>query len=418
MQYIADFHMHSPFSRATSRDMTLENLDLWAKYKGVHILGTCDFTHPEWFKILKNNLTQDDTGLYLLKNKSHGTYFIPTVEISSIYKKFDKTRRIHTILVAPDLKTAEKISRELVKRKCNIKSDGRPIVGLEAKELAKIALDANEKTLVIPAHIWTPWFSLYGSNSGFDKIHDCFEEMTKYIYAAETGLSADPEMCWRIKELDNITLISNSDSHSLPRIARECNVFEFDKLSYTEIYNTLKNKNTEKFKYTIEFFPEQGRYHFDGHAKCNICWHPKETLKKKGICPKCGKKLTIGVLYRVEELANRPLGKKPKKHIPFKKLVQLEEIIANALDKGVRTKTVQEKYIKLIKWGENEFNILLNAKIEDIEEQVESSIAEGINRLRQGKVNLSPGYDGEYGKIEIFSEKEKKIINTKQTSLF
>lgn len=417
MQYIADFHMHSPYSRATSKEMTLENLDIWANKKGMQILGMNDFTHPLWLKEIKKKVIQDETGLYKLKEKNKGTYFIPTSEISSIYKKGDKCRRIHTIIVSPDLETAEKIGNKLEDMGCNIRSDGRPIVGLEAKELAKIALDINDKCLIIPAHIWTPWFSLYGSQSGFDKIKDCFEEMTKYIYAVETGLSAGHEMCWRIKELDNITLLSNSDSHSPPRIGRECNVFDFEKLSYDEIYNTIKNKDTKKFKYTINFFPEEGRYHYDGHAKCGVCLHPSESLKIKNICPKCGKELVIGVLQRVEKLATRPAGKKPPKFVPYKNLVQLEEVISDAMSKGVKTKTVQTIYEKLVNELDNEFNILLNSKIKDIENLSNEIIAEGIKRLRAGKVKVSPGYDGEYGKIEIFSQKEKDKMNLKQNKL-
>ena len=411
--------MHSPYSRATSPQMNLENLDIWAAKKGVNLLGTTDFTHPRWRNELKNKLVRDsDTGFYLLKNKSNKTLFIPTTEISSIYKKGDKCRRIHTLFFMPDLESTEKFSKALETRKCNLKSDGRPIVGLEAKELAKIALDVNPKTLVIPAHIWTPWFSLYGSNSGFDSLEECFEEMSKHIYAAETGLSASSEMCWRIKELDNITLISNSDSHSLPRIARECNIFEFDKISYEKIYQTLKNKDIESFKLKIEFFPEEGRYHYDGHRDCKQVFHPKDSKKHKGICPVCKKSLTIGVLSRVNELANFPEGRKPKKYVPVQHLFQLEEIIAHVLQKGTRTQTVQNQYEKLIAWAGSEFEVLLNKSEKEIATQAEPMIGTAIQKLRDGKIKVTPGYDGEYGKIEIFTKKELAKLVPQQNKLF
>ena len=403
--------MHSAYSRATSPKMNLENLDIWAAKKGIHLLGTTDFTHPLWQKELLTKLVRDKaTGLYKLKDNSQGTLFMPTCEISSIYKKHVKCRRIHTLFFMPDLESAFKFSDELTKRGCNLRSDGRPIVGLEAKELAKIAIKVNKKALIIPAHIWTPWFSLYGSQSGFDKISDCFEEMTKHIYAVETGISASSAMCERVKELDNITLISNSDSHSLNKIGRECNVFEFDKISYDKIYNTLKNKDTKKFIKKIEFFPEEGRYHFDGHQKCQQSFHPKKSKKIKNICPKCNKPLVIGVLNRVNELSNFPEGRKPKKFIPVTKLFQLEEIIAHTLRKGVKTKTVQERYENLVKWAGSEFEILLNKTPKEVSTQVEPEIGEAIGRVRAGKVKVTPGYDGEYGKIEIFSQKELSKI--------
>jgi len=415
MHYFIDFHLHGPYSRATSPQMTLENLDIWAQKKGLHVLATADIVHPRWLKECQNKLILDEaTQLYKLEKGSKGTYFIPATEISSIYKKNNQTRRIHTLFYFPKLEDAAKFGQEMEKRNCNIRSDGRPIVGLEAKELAKIALDINPQVLVIPAHIWTPWFSLYGSMSGFDRLEDCFEEMTKYIYAAETGISVSSEMCWRVKELDQLTLISDSDSHSLPRIGRECNIFDFKKISYQNIYKTIKNKETSKFIKKIEFFPEEGRYHYDGHTKCGISFHPDETKKHHGICPVCKKPLTIGVLSRVNDLANFPEGRKPAKHVPVQHLFQLEDIIAHVKQKGVRTKTVQSIYEDMIKWAGQEFTILLKKTRQEIEAYGEPEIALAIERLRASQVSITPGYDGTYGKIEIFSPQElKKHIQAK-----
>jgi len=277
MKFVADFHIHSKYSRATSRDMDLESLDRWARIKGIKVLGTGDFSHPEWLKSLKEKLEPAEPGLFKLKKQDNGTRFILTNEISCIYSKSNRVRKIHVLIFAPSFEAVEKINTQL-SWVGNLRSDGRPILGLDAKELAKIVLDSSQDCLVIPAHAWTPWFSIFGSKSGFDSIKECFEEYSKYIYAIETGLSSDPSMNWRLSALDKITLISNSDSHSPRKIGREANVFDTD-LSYGSIAEAIKTKNPQKFLYTDEFFPEEGKYHYDGHRLCNICLSPRNQKK-------------------------------------------------------------------------------------------------------------------------------------------
>jgi len=420
MKFIADFHIHSKYSRATSKDMDLENLDKWAKIKGIKVLGTGDFTHPGWFKSLKEELVPAEEGLFKLKRKGSDSKeneirFILTAEISCIYSKGNKTRKIHLIIFSPSLEVCEKINARLGWIG-NLKADGRPILGLDAKELLKTALDSSKDCLIVPAHAWTPWFSIFGSKSGFDSIEECFDEYSKYIFAIETGLSSDPAMNWRLSSLDKITLISNSDSHSPSKIGREANVFDTE-ISYPAIMNAIKTKNLEKFLFTIEFFPEEGKYHYDGHRLCNISLSPKETKKYNNICPTCGKYLTIGVLNRVEELADRPEGFKPKEAIPFKNLIPLQEIIAEALNLGTAAKQVSKEYKNLIEKFGTEFKILLDASRQELEAATLPEIAEGVERVREGKVSIEPGYDGNYGKIKIFSQGEQKKL-TKQSTLF
>lgn len=430
MQFVADFHIHSKYSRATSKDMDVEHLDKWAKIKGIKVLGTGDFTHPLYLKELKANLEPAEPGLFKLRASAvkktknllgdfnlpeNDTRFMLTAEISCIYSKNNRTRKIHLLVFAPSFEVVEKINAHLGWIG-NIKSDGRPILGLDAKELAKIVLNTSKDCIIIPAHAWTPWFSVFGSMSGFDSLQECFDEYTKHIYAIETGLSSDPAMNWRLSQLDNITLISNSDSHSPSRIGREANVFDTE-ADYYSICDVIKEKDRKKFLYTVEFFPEEGKYHIDGHRKCNVAMMPEETHKNKGICPVCKKPLTIGVLYRASKLADRPEGYKPEKAIPFKNLVPLDQIVAEAMDMGVSSKAVQKKYIELINRFGNEFNILLNAKREELQEASSWEIAEGIERVREGKLKIEPGYDGEYGVVKIFDEKERKDFS-KQNVLF
>lgn len=415
MQFIADFHIHSKYSRATSRNMDLENLDKWARIKGIEVLGTGDFTHPEWLKELKDKLEPAETGLFKLKESESKTRFILTSEISCIYSKNNKTRKIHIIIFSPSFEAVEKINVQLGWIG-NLKSDGRPILGLDAKELAKIVLNVSENCLIVPGHAWTPWFSIFGSKSGFDSIKECFEEYSKYIYSIETGLSSDPAMNWRLSALDKITLISNSDAHSPSKIGREANVFDAE-MSYPAIVDTIKTKDSKKFLYTVEFFPEEGKYHYDGHRLCSISLNPSESKKYNNICPNCGRPLTIGVLNRVEELADRPEGFKPENVIPFRSLIPLEEIIADALGQGVGTVEVDKEYKNLIEKLSSEFNILLNASKDDLKAATLPEIAEGIIRVREGRVNIEPGFDGVYGKVRIFSKEEKKSP-IKQKTLF
>jgi len=414
MQFIADFHIHSKYSRATSQNMDVDNLNKWAKIKGIDILGTGDFTHPLWLKELKEKLEPAETGLYKYKEKNSNNHnhidirFILTVEISSIYSKGGKVRKIHNIIFAPSFEAVEKINTHLGWIG-NLKSDGRPILGLDSKELAKIVLDASEDCLIVPAHAWTPWFSIFGSKSGFDSIEECFEEYTKYIYSIETGLSSDPEMNWQLTALDNICLISNSDAHSPAKIGREANIFEGKKIDYNLIKEAIKKKSDDlKLVKTIEFFPEEGKYHWDGHRNCEICLSPEESAKYNNICPRCNRPLTIGVMNRVRKLADRKPGEKPKKVIPFQRLIPLNEIIADVLGLGVGTKGVEEHYRNLIRAFGSEFKVLLNVKKEEIASVSLPEIAEGVERVRQGKVIIKPGYDGEFGKISIFG-KEKRL---------
>ncbi len=413
MQFIADFHIHSKYSRATSKDINLENLDKWAKIKGIKVLGTGDFTHPEWLKNLKEKLRPAERGLFKLESSE--TRFILTSEINCIYSKQGRVRKIHILIFAPDFKTVEKINTHLGWIG-NLKADGRPILGLDAKELAKIVLDASSECLVIPAHLWTPYFGLLGSKSGFDSIEECFEDYSKYIYAIETGLSSDPKMNWRLSTLDKITLISNSDAHSCQKLGREANVFDTE-LSYSAIAEAIKSKNPQKFLYTIEFFPQEGKYYYDGHRACEIRLSPKESKKYNNVCPNCGKPLTVGVLNRVEELADREEGLRPKEIIPFKSIVPLVEIIAQVVGQTLATKRVTEEYQNLIRKFGNEFNILLNTSYKDLQTSTLPEIAKGIKIVREGKVHMEPGYDGVFGKIRIFSQGERETLS-KQRILF
>jgi len=427
MRFITDFHIHSKYSRATSPQTDLENLDKWAKIKGIKVLGTGDFTHPEWLKNLKEKLEPVGNGLFKLKvnqqstiNDQQSICFILTTEVSCIYSKRWRVRKIHILIFAPSFEIVEKINQKL-NFYGNLAADGRPTFGLDAKELTKIILNISENCLIVPAHIYTPWFSLFGSKSGFDSIEECFEDYSKYIFAGETGLSSDPPMSWRNSALDRITLISNSDSHSPSHIGREANVFEGEELSYQSIAQAIKYRGSTpanlKLIYTIEFYPQEGKYHYDGHRLCGISLAPQESKKYNNICPVCGRPLTIGVLNRVEKLADRPEGFKPERAIPFKSLIPLEEIIADAVSQGVGTIEVEKEYKNLIEKFDNEFNVLLNAKREDLEKVTLPEIAEGIIRVREGKVFIEPGYDGVYGKIRIFSKGEQKALS-KQGTLF
>ncbi|MDD5504736.1 MAG: endonuclease Q family protein [Candidatus Omnitrophica bacterium] len=394
-QFIADFHIHSRYSRATSPDMGVKNITAWAATKGIAVVGTGDFTHPLWRKELKKNLGRHTNGLY----EYDKVKFILTAEISNIYKKNGKGRRVHTILFVPDFKTADRVSKELEKRG-NISSDGRPIFGFDAKDLVKIALDASPQAMIVPAHVWTPWFSVLGSMSGFDSIEECFEEQSENIYALETGLSASPDMCWRVSSLDKYSLISNSDSHSPGKIGREANVFDTG-LGYEHILSALKEKDSKRFLYTIEFFPQEGKYHYDGHRSCGVCYSPSQTRMCAGICPVCGKKLTIGVMSRVEALSDRPENFMPKDAIPFRRLVPLLELIAATQKKGICSKTVISEYKAAINFFGSEFNALLFADSSVLYKGLSCKTADAVLNVRQGNVGVRAGYDGVYGTIDL-----------------
>lgn len=428
MQLIADLHIHSKYSRACSKDLILEKIDDYCHIKGVNLVGTGDFTHPEWFNEMKKKLIEKESGLYVLDEKyqiqspkfdfrnnssnKNKVRFICSSEISCIYSKGGKTRRLHIVVLAPSLQVVEKINLALIKIG-NLKSDGRPILGLDAKELARIVLEIDARCVIIPAHIWTPWFAMFGSRSGFDSAEECFEELTPQIFAIETGLSSDPPMNWRVKNLDNVAIVSNSDAHSLPNIGREANVLEIkkEKLSYDEIIRIIKYKKPSEFLYTIEFYPEEGMYHIDGHRTCGFSCQPEKSRKLKNICPICHKPLTIGVLNRVQELAETERGENyiDKNRVPYKKLVGLEKIIAEALGvKSRNSKRIQLEYENLIKNFNNEFNILLNVSPEEIAQKSLAEVGEGLRRMHSKQLFIQPGFDGQYGLVKIFSEPEKK----------
>ncbi len=416
--YFTDLHFHSKYSRAVSQQMELPIMARWADIKGIDVITVSDFTHPAWFGQLTKKLQQQDNGLYRLTNRKHACHFMLTTELSCIYKKNDVARRIHHVIIMPDLASVKKFNSQLATIG-NIKSDGRPILGLDSEELVKIVMDTSPRAMLIPAHIWTPWFSMFGSKSGFDTLEECFGGMAKHIHAIETGLSSDPPMNWRLSQLDRMSIVSFSDAHSPAKMGREATVFNLESLTYDAILEAIKHTNDKnKIDYTVEFFPEEGRYHFDGHRKCEVRLSPNETNKHKGVCPKCKKKLTVGVLYRVNELADRPEGYQPKNRPGFKSLVPLQEIIAAVMQKGVNTKTVVGEYESLIKKGQNEFNILLNIPLEELQKMTTPTIAEGIRRVRQGTISALPGYDGEYGTISIFSDQELRQAEKKQTTLF
>ena len=415
MRFIADFHLHSKYSRATSPSSTLENYAEAARMKGVDLIGTGDFTHPQWLYNIKNKLIQAEPGLYKFKNSERNIRFILTSEISCIYTQGGKVRKIHILILAPSIKAVDGINEELSKRG-NLKADGRPILGITAKELLKIVLTVCPDCLVIPAHCLTPWFGIFGSKSGFDSIEECFGDLSQYIFAIETGLSADPPMIWRIPDGRRVTLISNSDAHSPSKVGREVNVFDTN-FDYFSISDAIKKKDREKFLFTIEFYPQEGKYYYDGHRNCDISLSPEESRKYNNICPVCGKPLTIGVLNRVEQLADKPNGFRPEDAIPFKHLMPLKEVIAQVLGQGSDTKGVEKIYQSLIKKFNNEFNILLNVPLKDLED-FNSDFSQAIENLREGKVKLIPGYDGVFGKVQVVQQSVFRKRRLNQETLF
>jgi len=417
MKITADFHIHSKYSRATSKNMDFEQIAVTAQEKGIKVVGTGDFTHPDWRKEMREKLEPAEAGLYKLKSQtSNGIRFIITGEISNIYNRRGKTRRVHNLILLPSFEAAEKIS-SILSWQGNIKSDGRPILGMDAEDLLKLVLEIEPEALFIPAHIWTPWFSVFGSMSGFDSLEEAFGENVKHLAALETGLSSDPAMNWRLSALDKFALVSNSDAHSPDNLGRELNIFETD-LNFFALRKAIIEKDKSKFLFTVEFFPEEGKYHYDGHRLCGVRFSPEETKKAKGICPKCKRSLTVGVLSRVEQLADRKAGFLPPQAIPFKSLVPLKEIIAEALNVQSKTKGVEEVYQKLIKDFSNELNVLLEEPLEKLNGSVFPKVVEGIKRVREGKLIINPGYDGEYGAVKIFQEGEKNLEFEKQKKLF
>lgn len=460
MQVIADLQIHSKFSRAVSPEMELPQINAWARRKGIGLMATGDWTHPLWMGEIKANLEEIGNGLLKLKGaKADDPIFLLATEVSCIYSQGGKGRRVHTLVWVPSLESADKISKEMTHQGCNLMSDGRPIIGLTSIQVAELVLTIEPKALIIPAHAWTPWFAIFGSMSGFNSIDEAFGPYAKHIYAVETGLSSNPSMNWRIKELDNRSIVSFSDAHSGPKIGREATVFNIPKggLSYEAIYQAIRGKqaNNEsgimnqgkesakihdsKFiihdssiAYTIEFYPEEGKYHWSGHRACNIRWGPKETEKNGNTCPVCGKNMTQGVEQRVGELAGRSeealqltnlqiaitpntnvrmIGSKTfPKRPPFVMLVPLQEILSECIGSPVASPKVQTPYRQLTDALGGEFNVLLSATHEEIAKMAGERVAVGIEKVRSGDIHIDPGYDGVFGVVKIWREGEEKPL--------
>jgi len=425
MKFLADLHIHSCFSLATSKNMDIDNLGIAARKKGITVLGTGDFTHPGWFEELKNKLVRDKEGLYkpnnaisgkidkMIPNKCRGiTRFIPTSEVCNIYKKEGKTRKIHSIILLPELSMVEKLNRKL-KRLGKTESNGRPIFTFDVVNMLEMVFDVSERAMFIPAHIWTPWYSILGSISGFDSIEECFGSFSEYIFAAETGLSSDPAMCRKVSGLDKITLISNSDAHSPLKIGREANIFDTS-LCYDSIIAAIKSGNPEEFPGTIEYYPEEGKYYADGHRNCNQSFLPEETDKYGGICRVCNKKITIGVLHRIQALSDK--SKRKAATLEYFKTIPLLEILSEIFQLHQGSKKIMICYNKLLEQFGPELHILNFTGIEELRNSGIPLLAEAIARMRKNEVMITPGFDGKYGRIKIFREEEikKRTVNKKR----
>lgn len=456
MHYVTDLHLHSKYSRAVSPMMTLPYMAELAKQKGIDVMTVCDFTHPLWLTEIKEQLEEAEEGLYTLKKEVspfRDSRFLFSTEISSIYKQNDKLRRIHNLIFAPSMQVGEKITAQLLKRGANLSADGRPIVGLWSKHLLELILGIDERCMLIPCHVWTPHFGVYGSASGYNSLADAFEELTPYIYGIETGLSSDPDMNWQMPELKHRSILSFSDAHSAPKMGREATVMELESLSYENIrqaimYQSINSVTSTKgitdikgiskkasdtrdtldapnnIAYTIEFYPEEGKYHFSGHRNCKVALGPEEIRAGSNSCPVCRKRMTEGVLYRVQELADPTLVHRVAEKIgpdgvkwytdsekiqpPYVKLVPLNEIIAEAMRSTVASQKVKKQFVKLCQELQSEMHILLEAKIEDISAVAGEPIAVGVQKVRAGEISINPGYDGEYGKVKIWREGEAR----------
>ncbi|NWF87114.1 DNA helicase UvrD [Candidatus Bathyarchaeota archaeon] len=408
MRAIADLHIHGRYSRATSQRMCIEEIARFAKVKGLNIVGTGDFTHPKWLRELQETLApESDSGLYKVVNSPNSSiFFVITTEVSTIFTFEKDVKKIHHVILTPSIETAVQINDRLANYG-DLAVDGRPTLNMNAAQLVEEVMEASSENMVFPAHAWTPWFSIFGAFSGFNGVEECYQDMTKHIHALETGLSSDPPMNWRLSKLDDFALVSNSDSHSFwPwRIGREANVFELRKLSYHEILDAIGSREKEKFRFTIETNPAYGKYHWTGHRNCHIALSPQEAIKFGNICPICRRTLTKGVEQRVEELADRPAGFKPEAASGFVHLLPLSEIIATVL--GVDSPSPQNVWnvynLLVGKFGD-EYTVLLDSSQEALSKTVEEKIAEAIIRVREGHVKVVPGYDGVYGRLEIFDE--------------
>ncbi len=420
MKFTGDLHIHSKYSRATARNLDFENLFISARIKGITLISTGDFTHPAWLSEIKEKLVPAEQGLFKLREEirrecekelpdsCRGTVrFILGSEISNIYKRKGKTRKNHNLVFFPDMESVETFNKRLGALG-NLGSDGRPILGLDARDLLEILLETSDAGFLIPAHIWTPWFSLFGSKSGFDTLEDCFGDLSSHIFALETGLSSDPAMNFRVSALDGLSLVSNSDAHSPMNLGREANLFDTD-LSYDAVHSALSSGDPDRFCGTFEFYPQEGKYYMDGHRNCNLRLSPKKSMESNGICPVCGKPLTLGVLHRVEELADRPEGSAPESPRPFYNIIPLGEILSEITGVGPRTKTVAKRYNHAVENLGSEFSILHTLPADRIRE-VDSLLGEAVQRMRNNRVNTFPGYDGTYGKVTVFKPGE---INSK-----
>ena len=421
MSFIADLHIHSKYSRATSRQLDLEHLWIWAQRKGITVVGTADFTHPGWFAELEQKLAPAEPGLFRLRPELERELagevpdacrgevrFLLSVEISNIYKRDDRTRKVHNLILAPDLAAASRLNAAL-DRIGNITSDGRPILGLDSRDLLELTLEASDEAALIPAHIWTPWFSALGSRSGFDSIEQCYADLAGHIFAVETGLSSDPPMNWRLSALDRYTLISNSDAHSPAKLGREANIFHCG-LSYPEMMAALRDRGGAGFGGTIEFFPEEGKYHLDGHRKCGMRLWPEETRRLAGVCFECGKPLVLGVMNRVEQLADRPDGSRPDGAAPFRSLVGLAQVLGEVHGVGQGTKTVARHLDRLTRAFGAELGILQEVPLEDLHRHGGSLLQEAVRRMRDGEVHIQGGFDGEYGVVRLIEPSERRRL--------
>lgn len=426
MQVVTDLHIHSKYSRAVSSKMTLEGLAKWADKKGIDLVASGDWTHPVWIREIESKLKPVKQGVFKLEGFESSVKFLLSTEISSIYTQENKTRKVHNLIWVSSIKTAKKISEQLRQRGANLMSDGRPIIGLSSKELAELVWSIDKKAVIIPAHIWTPWFAMFGSKSGFDSLEQCWGKYKKRIYAVETGLSSDPEMNWGVSDLEHCSLVSFSDAHSPAKLGRELTIFDLEELNFDNLASALKRKKNEspnKILYTIEFYPEEGKYHFSGHRKCGITFSSEDINNRGTTCPVCGKPLTLGVLYRVNELKDKKVEISKKKNAqglmqyfnrkdparpPYVKLVPLTEILSQVLDVGPKTKTVRSEYNRLINSFETELNILTELEINKIAQVSGDKVAEAVKKVREGDIVVKPGYDGVFGEVKIGDKEDKK----------
>lgn len=419
--FVADLHIHSYLSRATSKLCDLPHLAMWAQRKGIRLLGTGDFTHPEWFARISEELESQGNGFFRLKPELQQGIrpeipaacqgpvdFVLQVEISSIYKRGGRVRKVHNLVYMPDLEAARRLC-EALGRIGNIQSDGRPILGLDSRDLLEIVLGCSDRAYLIPAHIWTPWFSVFGSKSGFDGLEECYGDLTPHIFALETGLSSDPPMNWRLKQLDGLTLVSNSDAHSPSKLGREANLFRTE-VTYDAVFEALHGGDPALCGGTLEFYPEEGKYHLDGCRRCGVRLAPNETREHGGRCPECGKLVTVGVMSRVEDLADRPWGARPETALGFESLVPLQEVLATCFDQGPATKRVQREYERLLRKLGPELSILRSLPVDELGRTGSPLLAESIRRMRAGELHIQPGYDGEFGVIRMFGPDERERL--------